>query len=147
MREQNVSLANFNVVALDATLRASVGAKIIGVSTYGPDRPISVWLDDSATAGDEATVTSLTAAHDPVFLSADKVTIAADGEDEAIITVEAPKSGAASVTLLVADTPVPVTLTNGVGTVSVSSEDPASISVSVQNGDNRSLDVLVVEAE
>jgi hypothetical protein len=86
------------------------------------------------------------AAHDPVFISADKTVITANGIDAAIITVSAPKQAAAAVSLLVAGTIVPVSLTNGVGTVEIASDDPASILVSVQNPTNRCLDTITIEA-
>lgn len=133
--------------ALDTALRAAgLAPNFIGVS-FGGLGDVRLHFEDAVTDQQKSNVLALVSNHDPVFLIADKLTIVADGEDAAIITVEAPKLGAASVTLLVADTPVPVTLTNGVGTVSVSSNDPASISIRVQDGNNRSLDVLVVEAQ
>jgi hypothetical protein len=85
-------------------------------------------------------------AHDPVILSVDRTSIPADGATEAVVTVRAPKPGAAAVSLLVAGSPIAVTLTNGVGTIRITSADPASIPVSVQNPANRSTDSLTVEA-
>ncbi len=146
MRELNMTLDAVHPAALDAALRAALPGKVVGVSTYDPARPISIWLDDSATPDDEASAASLAAAHDPIFLSADRQNIAADGSDAASLTVSAPKPDAAPVTLLVAGTVVPVTLTDGVGTLSIVSADPTTIAVSVQNAANRSTDQLTIEA-
>jgi hypothetical protein len=146
MRELNVTLGAMHPAALDAVLRAALPGRVVGVSTYDPARPISIWLDDSATPDDETSASGLAAAHDPVFLSADRQSIAADGSDAAILAVNAPKPGAAPVTLLVAGTAVPVTLTDGVGTLSIVSADPTTIAVSVQNAANRSTDQLTIQA-
>ncbi len=146
MRELNMTPGAVHIGALDATLKAAVPGKVIGVSTYGPDRPISIWMQDSATPSDETTLTTLAAAHDPVYLSVDKPAITADGSDTATITVNASKPGAAPVSLLVAGVVVPVTLVNGIGTVTITSADPASIPISVQNAANRTTDQVIVTA-
>lgn len=146
MRELNATLSAVHPAAFDAALRAALPGKVVGVSTYDLARPISIWLDNSATPGDDATVSTLAAAHDPVFVSADRQSIVANGSDAAILTVNTPKQGAAAVTLLVAGAAVPVTLTNGVGTLSIVSADPTTISVSVLNAANRSTDQLTIQA-
>jgi hypothetical protein len=146
MRELNMTLGAVHPAALDAALRAALPGKAVGVSTYDLARPISIWLDDTATPDDEASAAALADAHDPVFLSADRQSITADGSDPANLTVTAPKPGAAPVTLLVAGTAVPVTLTDGVGVLSIVSTDPTTITVSVQNAANRSADQLTIEA-
>jgi len=95
MREVNVVLGQIDTGALDLALRAALAEKILGVSTYGVDRPISIWLDESADDADAAAVEGVAAAHDPVFLAADKTSIAAGEADMATISVSALKSGAA----------------------------------------------------
>src|SRR5260221_4206158 len=145
MREVNVAFVTIHTLALDSALRAVLTGKIIGVSTYGPERPVSLWLEDSATDLDVTSAETLATAHDPVFLSVDKAHIAADGVDTATITVSASQSGA-PVTLVVAGTPVSVTLINAIGTVTITSADPAAISVSVQDPANRTTDSYSIEA-
>jgi hypothetical protein len=147
MKELNATLTNVHPGALDAALRAALPGKVLGVSTYGPARPVSIWLDDSTTPSEETTAANTANAHDPVFLSADKTAIQANGTDTATITVSAPKPGAAAVTLLVAGSAVPVTLAGGVGAIQITSADPVSIPVSVQNPSNRSTDQITVEAQ
>lgn len=148
MRELNPGAYGFNIHlgALDTALRAALPGKVIGASTYGPSRPISIFVDDSASGADETAALANAAAHDPVFLTVDKTAITADGVDAATVTVRAPKPGAAAVTLLVNGSPVPVTLANGVGAVEVASLDPDTITVSVQDGDNRSTDTITILA-
>ena len=145
MREVNVTLAAIHTLALDSALRAVLPGKTIGVSTYGPERPVSIWLEDSAAESEMTTAEALAAAHDPVFLTVDKTHIAADGVDTATITVSASQSGA-PVTLVVAGTPVSVTFINGIGTVTITSADPATIPVSVQDPANRTTDSYSIEA-
>lgn len=129
--------------ALDLALRTALPAILIGVSSYGPDRPVAIWLNEAATAGDIATAQAIASAHDPVFMTVDKISIAADGIDSATITVRA---AGAPVTLLVDSTPVPVTLNGRIGTLAITSLDPALIRVAVQAAANRTTDQLVVEA-
>jgi hypothetical protein len=149
MREINPSAYGYNISAsaLDTALRAALRGKVVGISTYGPSQSISIFLDDSVTRGDEATTLATAAAHDPVILSADKLTITANGSDTATVTVNVPKPGASAVTLLVGGLPVPVTLTDGVGSIQITSADPATIQISVQNPENRTTDTLIVEAQ
>lgn len=132
--------------ALDAAIRAALGAKMCGLSTDGPNKPITLWLDDAALPADLTTAQSIAAAHDPVFLSADKLTIKADGLDTATLTVVAPNVNGAPVTLLINSQVVPVTLTNGIGTVQIVSLDPCPIWVTVQSPANRTTDRLEVLA-
>jgi hypothetical protein len=147
MREVTVSLTvDVHPSSLDLALRAALGTHITGISTYGSNRPLSLWMDDAAVPADDAAAVTIANAHDPVFLNADTLQIPADGATAATITVYAPRSGAAAVSLLVAGTAVPVTLTGGVGTLAITSADPASIDISVQNPANRSTDLLTVEA-
>jgi hypothetical protein len=168
MREIVITVDFLHIAALDAALKSALPGKVPGLSApigangqvlsrSNPDSSgnttltlgqVRLHLEDAATPADETTASDLALAHDPVFLSVDKTTITAANPptDMATVTVRAPKPEAAPVTLLVAGAPVPVTLVGGVGTVTISSADPASIAVSVQNPANRSTDELVIEA-
>ncbi len=147
MQEINATLTAWREEALHAALKTALGAKCYGISTYGPGRDISIWLDDTAVQADKDSAAALAAAHDPVFLSVDKTTITANGTDAATVTVRAGKPGAAAVTLLVnGATDWAFTLTDGVGSDTLTAIDPATITISVKNPDNRSTDVLTVEA-
>jgi hypothetical protein len=168
MRDLTVTMDFLHIAAFDAALRAALPGKIVGVSApvaanghvlsranagQSGNRTllvgqVRVHLDDTATPADEALVNGLALAHDPVFLSVDKTTIlAAHAPTDAVtVSVWSPKMGAAPVTLIIARTAVPVTLTEGIGTVVINSADPASVGVSLQNPANRSTDQLVIEA-
>src|SRR4051794_36039761 len=129
MRDINPTAYGYNIQtgALDTALKTALPGKVIGVSTYGPSRPISIWMDDSALPADDTAALNIAAAHDPVFLAVYKGTIAADGIDAATITISAPKASAAGVTLLVNGSAVPVTLSSGSGSVQITSADPQTI--------------------
>lgn len=142
MNELNVVLARVHPNTLKAALVAELGDKCPGVSTYGNDRPISIWLEDEATAEDFSTAEMIAAAHDPVFISANKTRIVADGSDTAIVTVYAQNA----VNLLIAGVSVPVPIINGLGIAQIVSNDPASIEVTVENPDNRTTDRIIIEA-
>ena len=132
-------------LALDAALRAVLGEAMTGISVGAQDaegRCLRVHYVDLPTPEQEAAALAVVAAHDPVFLSVDKTTIQADGVDEATITVRA----ASPVTLLVADVVVVVELENGVGEVGITSADPRTIFIRVQDADNRCAQVLEVRA-
>jgi hypothetical protein len=152
MRELTVMCDDLNAGGLDLALRAALPGKANGVSGYGLGRPISIWLDDSASGADETTALGLVAAHDPVFLSANKRTIEADGVDAVTITVRAPKPGAAAVTLQVsvnggaATDWGPIALTDGVGSDALTALDPGLYSITVKNAVNRSAGTVTVEA-
>lgn len=147
MQEVNATLTAWQTDVLDAALKAALGAKCYGLSTYGPGRDISIWLDDTAVQADKDSAAALAAAHDPVSITVDKTTILANGTDAATVTVRAPKPGAAAVTLLVNGvTDWPITMANGLGVDSLTSLDPVTITISVKNPANRSTDVLTVEA-
>lgn len=153
MHQLNVTLPYVHIGAISNIL---TGGKIIGFSDYGDrTRPISIWMDDSATGADDSAAIALANAHDPVSLSVDKTSIQANGTDVATITVNAPKQGAAAVTITVTVTSpggsvssvdVPITLTNGVGSDTITSLDPCTITVTVKNPSNRSTDVITITA-
>lgn len=148
MHEVNPPLFSYlpHIGALDSAIRTSLASKYHGLSTYDPGRPISLWMDDTAQPADDTTALSITAVHDPVFLSVDKINIAANNVDTATITVNAPKPGAAAVSLLVNGNVVPVTLTNGTGTILITSQDVQQITITVQNPSNRSTDQIIIQA-
>ncbi len=54
MKELNVTLTSVHPAALTTALQAALPGRVSGISSYGPERPISIWLDDSATTADEA---------------------------------------------------------------------------------------------
>jgi hypothetical protein len=143
MHEYKFLIENLHTPALHNALAAVLGGNFIGISTYGTDRPFSAWL---AGPDDETAAIVVITAHDPVSLSVDKSTITADGRDTATITVQTFRPDAEPVTLLVNDTPVPITLTNGIGTLEITSDDPTTITIVVQNPENRTTDILTVEA-
>lgn len=152
MQEQNISFAYpINLMGLDTALKAALGSKCFGVSTYGPARPVSVWYDDTVTPADMTTASNLATAHDPVNLATDKTTVQADGNDTATISVSAPKPGAAAVTLVctkpdASQVTQAVTLVAGAGTVQFKTIVPGTYTVTVQNPANRSGDTITIEA-
>lgn len=146
MQELNAIINNLNAGALTNAIQAAIPGKCFGISTYGPVRPISIWLDDSAVQADKDSATALVTAHDPVFLTVDKTTIKADNVDAATVTVSAPKANAAPVTLLIGGNPIAVTLINGTGSFQISSAVPTLITISLQNPQNRATDVLIITA-
>lgn len=152
MREYQAILAiECNALALDGALKSVLPGKVLGVSTYGTGRPISVWLDDVSPESDNVTVDTVVAAHDPVFISADKASISANGTDTVTISVRTAKAGAAAVTLVVTkpDTSTvtqSVTMSNGAGSVQFKTQILGIYTIAVQNGSNRCADALSVQA-
>jgi hypothetical protein len=65
MIELKIDYKDINAQQLDGELNAGIPDKVFGLSTYGPDRQISVWMDDSATPADQQTAADLVAAHVP----------------------------------------------------------------------------------
>lgn len=133
---------------IDAAMRAA-GFDIYGVSAgpYG----VIVHFAEMPSPEQAQTALALIDAHDPVFLSVDKTQITADGVDFATVKVRAPKPGAAPVTLVITPSggdPVTqaVDLIDGVGTVEIDSIDPQVITVTVQDGDNRTTDSIEIGA-
>ncbi len=141
-----VGAGEINEFALDTALRATLAARLIGLSTYGPGRDFSVWLADEATTADDTAAAALSTAHDPVFLSLDRATIQADGLDFATVTVRAPRPDALPVSLIVNGQPVPIPLVDGYGALEIASLDPARIVVTLKDGLNRCADQLEVQA-
>lgn len=145
-QEINATLTVWHEGGLNAALVAALGSKCHGMSTYGPGRDISIWLDDTAVQADKDSAAALAAAHDPCFITVDKTSIIGDGIDVATVTVRAPKPNAAAVVLLVNNTPIPVNMNLGTGTIQIASSDPAVVTVTLQNPQNRTTDSLTIEA-
>ncbi len=145
MREFNSPLAFVHTAALDQALKTALPGKVIGVSTYGAERPIAVWMQDDTTPADDTAVQAILDAHDPVFLGMDKTLIRADGQDAVLLTIYAPRAGAADVTPVVAGQDVPLTLVNGLASDTLTALDPGAIIVTVKNGANRSTDSLMIQ--
>lgn len=151
MQTLNISMDYLNAQGLTNAIRAALGVKCFGLSDDGRARPISIWLDDTATPGDLTTATNLANAHDPVSLTADKTSVQSDGVDTATISVAAPKPGAAAVTLVCtkpdsSQVTQAVTLNAGAGTVAFKTIIPGTYTITVQNPANRSGDSLTIEA-
>lgn len=132
--------------ALDQALRAMLSSKFAGISTYPNGRPPSVWLADDATDEDKTLANTVIAAHDPVFITVDKLSITADGVDVATITVSAPRPNARAVTLIIYGQEVPIALTGGVGSEPITALDYVSIPVRLKQPANRSKDTFTIKA-
>lgn len=146
MIERQMTIDALHEAALDQAIHSTIGSMFIGLSTYGGTRPISLWFEDAATPNDIMAATVILTTHDPVFLSINKTRIAANGLDAAIVTVRVLRLNAEPVTLLVNNAPVLITLTNKIGTLEITSADPANITIAVQNPVNRTTDSLILEA-
>lgn len=160
-RITTLNAPNIHLAALDAALRAALPNKVFGLNaSIGANGLVTVRnnngqvingqfaviLDDATIQADDTTAQTVTDAHDPVFIAADKMTILANGTDVVIITINAPKQGAAPIVLLINSIPTPVPLKSGVGQVKISSPTVGALNISLQNPGNRSADVLTVQA-
>lgn len=136
---------------LDAALRAAIAAPYTGLSTYGKtSRPVSIWFNDGTPQATIDLAPPIVQAHDPVFLTADKLTVAADGVDIATIAVAAPKAGAAPVTLQCKKPDgttinLPVTFAGGLGTVQFRTALLGDYAISVLNPGTRTTDQLTIK--
>jgi len=146
MIEVSVDVYPVETGGLTAALKDILPGKVIGVSTYGSIRPVSVWLEDSATEADQEQARLAALDHDPVFLSIDKTVIAANDTDTATITVKAPKHLAAPVVLVVNGVGCPVDIINGVGSLEITAGDPGLITISLQYPLNRSATQFTIQA-
>lgn len=137
-----------NLQALFEAVKATY-ADCVGVGWDG-DTP----RPDFALSADETkrqAAAAIVATHDPVFLTADKTSIAANGTDAVTVTVSAPKVGAAPVTLLItkpdgSTVTQAVTMTGGAGSVQLKTLLYGSYGITITNSANRTMDVLTVEA-
>jgi hypothetical protein len=136
---------------LDAALRAAIGPSVQGLSTYGKvSRPVSVWFDDGTPKAVLDSAQAVVQAHDPVFLTADKTVVNADGVDIATIAVAAPKTGAAPVTIQCKKpdgTTITqlVTFAGGLGTIPFRTALPGDYVISVLNPGTRTTDQLTIK--
>jgi hypothetical protein len=132
--------------ALHDVMFLAIPGNFIGISTNSAQVTIRVFsliaLSPQETLDAEIAIDT----HDPVFLSANKRQITADGLDTAMITVTAPKPGAAPVTLDINGQQVPITLIDGIGSQEITAIDPMVINVSVVNPENRISETIIIEA-
>lgn len=150
----NTTLAYYNDAALSAALAAALPGVVDSISTFGPTRPIIMYLlgnEPVLTAPQQATAQGVFDAHDPVFLSVDKKSVAADGTDQITITVSAPKPGAAAITLICTKpdggtVTQSVSLTAGVGTTTFKTRVPGDYTITLQSPANRTTDSLSIQA-
>lgn len=136
-----------HMAALHDVLSDQFGATYFGLSQFSDGIVRAVVIDDFA---DGTSLLATVQAHDPVFLAVDRETISADGVDAAIVTVSAPKAGAAPVVLQIAPSAgdlveQPVDLVGGVGTVEIASVDPQVVTVSVRDGAARTSDRIDIQ--
>jgi hypothetical protein len=111
--------------ALDAALRGSLGGAISGISTG--NGKVQVWFFDQPTPVQEANALAAIAQHDPAFLSADKSTIANDGQDAATITISLPHTQAQQVIATVNGVAFPaLPVTGGSASLQVTADDTFS---------------------
>jgi hypothetical protein len=66
MRELELNYAG-SVASLDRQIRAALGERLLGISTFGPDRPILIYLEDSVSAADVTWVMGLASAPQPIW--------------------------------------------------------------------------------
>jgi hypothetical protein len=66
MREIELNYAGV-VASLDNQIRSALGERFGGISTYGIDRPIKIFLNDTATQADEALVMGMASTPQPVW--------------------------------------------------------------------------------
>jgi hypothetical protein len=119
---------------------AQFGAAITGISTK-PTECI-VHFADTPTEQNLIDAQAIVTAHDPVFLTVDKLTLIPDESDTVLISVSAPKTGAAAVTLVIGMDEVAVTMADGAGSVELTALDAGTIDVTVKTGTNRNNETL-----
>lgn len=135
-----------NPGGLDAALRAAFGARVLGLSTYGPKRPISIWFDDDVTEKELARAEVIAQEHDPVFLTVDTPNLEADGETLATVTVYVPHNPSGTITLLVNGVEKSVQISNNEGVYQFVAADPQDIEISLKESANRTGDIIKVRA-
>jgi hypothetical protein len=131
--------------ALHWALHAVVADKLIGLVDTG-EQSIQALFTEDTTLDELQAAREVIEAHDPVFIVTNTTVIAADSEQVARLHVHAPRPDAAPVVLRVNALAVPVDMTAGSGTVEFASADPQIILVSLQDGANRSHDILSLRA-
>lgn len=140
-----------SVPGLDAALRPALAPYFYGLSTFGTAaRPVSLKFRDDTPQSVLDSAPAIVQAHDPVFLTADKLTVQADGVDIATIAVATPKTGAAPVTLQCkkpdgTTLTQAVTLAGGLGTVQFRTVMPGDYVFTVLNPGTRTTDQLTIK--
>lgn len=149
MRTITVPLSIVNNAALDSAIRSTIPNAITngGVRFNGQTE---IDVEDSASDNDILIINNLSLAHDPIFISCDKIVIKSDNIDRCMVTVYAPKIGAAPVTLQLTindGLPIdfPITLVNGTGSDYFTCKDQGIVKITAKNGTNRNVDVFMVE--
>jgi hypothetical protein len=150
----NTTLAFYNTPALHSALVTALPGVVDSISAYGPDRPIDLWLAGQGailSAPQQVTAQGIFDNHDPVFLSANKTIIQADGTETVTITVSAPKQGAAATTVICTKPDgttltQAVALTLGVGTTTLKTKIEGTYTITLQNPSNRTTDSLTIQA-
>jgi hypothetical protein len=61
----NADYRDINPEQLHAEIKAALDSRFFGLSTYGSERPITLWLDDTASDDDMALAVDLVATHVP----------------------------------------------------------------------------------
>lgn len=154
MQQIIVSVRDLHTQALQNALSSTLGALSTGVTTARDQQVNGVMLSfaDQAQPADITNAQAIAAAHDPVFLSADKTSIQANGTDTVTILVQAPKQGAVPVTLSVSNGSSssdwgPFTLNqSGAGSDTFVATDPGVYVITVKNPANRSTDQITIIA-
>lgn len=136
-----------NAGALDKALKSAFGAIVQGISFWGDGRPIEAYLSDDAVQATLDGTLAIMVAHDPVFITADKLAIKADDTDAATISVQAPRPVAAACVLSINGTPITVALVAGAGTIQITAKDAGPIAVFLLNGNNRNVDTISINAQ
>lgn len=135
-----------NLTALKAAALVAFGAQFIDCNQTQNGAAWTVYLANPV-ANQQTLWDNLVALQDPVYIAVNKLTFTADGLDSVQITVAAPKPGAAAVSLNLGGSlpaTIPVTLTGGVGVITVKSNMAGLIGITVAAGDNRNIDTLVI---
>lgn len=112
-----------NWPVLQAAAQAAFGAAYVDCNATDSGASLTVYLTQ-AVPNQQTTWDGLVGAQDPVFIGQDKALVIADGTDFVTVTVNAPRPGAAPVTLQITQpsgqvVTQPVTMTSGVGSVQI----------------------------
>lgn len=147
------SVANtyFALGALRNAAIAAFGTQFIDCNMTGNGTSVTCYLQNPV-GGQQATWDGIVSSQDPVILTLDKPTMLTDGVDFVTVSVNAPKPGAAAVTLQVtlpdgSTQTQAVTMTGGVGSVQIKTQLFGSYSVTITGATNRTTDVLSFEAK
>lgn len=148
----NSVLQYFHTGALSEALKGALVGIVDAVSTFGVSRPIKLLKDGQDAVlnpAQELIAQGVFDAHDPVFITCPVSAVYADGATTATITVNAPKPGADSITL-VCTKPDGSTLTKavsmvgGVGSVPFKTSVGGTYTITLQNPSNRTTDQVVI---